>query len=429
MKIIIRHFPGLFLIALIFVPNIKKINPVRLDDILIIIALIIVFLRQENIKNKIREKLDIDKSFTKMAIACVIGIFVGGIVLGLNVVGRDYLIFIQMLKYYIIYWIVGNIIYDKHIIKVFHHYVLFGLFLSSIIAVAQYWNIAGINEWLTPLYFDKELALQQMVEAEMNFRVSGTMSNPNYYGYMLVWMMAWVISLNYFNKKYISKYILIIVLIISFLALLLIQSRTALFGIVIAGFIMSYLSKSIKNVFKIVSILLIVSSALYLISDSEGMTDRGFGERLNLSSDSSSRSFSARNRDLVLPFIIMTEVPVIIPFGLGPSKTVIRRDSHNGFTWIAIRMGIYGMFVYMAMIYRNVKKANNLLKNKNVYSEYRSIGLASLLCVIPWINGELTGNILKDVQLTSINMISLGWLQYALYNYKDHKITASDTIE
>lgn len=418
MKILSRHIPGLLLLSIIYSPDIKAINPIRIDDILILIGSILILIRNADKKIIRKERLDIGKSLIKMGVACIIGIFVGGLVLGLNVVARDFMIFIQMFKYYLIYWLIGNMKYDQKTIKTYHLYVIIGLLTASIIAISQYWNIAGVNEWLTPIYFNEELAVQQMVEAEMDFRVSGTMSNPNYYGYMIIWMVGWLMSLNYYYKKMISKYVPIIILMMSAIAVLLIQSRTVIIGSIIMIMVLTYMSRSIQTKIKIISVFAVVATTVYLVYSSEGMTQRGFGERLSIGSESASRSYTARNRDLITPLMVMVEVPVIIPFGLGPSKTVIRNDSHNGYTWIAIRMGVYGMLVYMGIVYRGFIKANKIRRNKNVNWEFRSISLAYILCLIPWINGDLTGNILKEIQLMSLNMITLGWLQYAMNNSK-----------
>lgn len=425
MKTFARHLPGLLVLSIIFIPDFKSINPVRIDDLFIVIGIILIYIKKDFKKTISKENLFVGKSFIKMAIACVLGIFIGGLVLGLNVVGRDFIIFVQMLKYYTIFWILSNMRYDHKIIIIFYLYVLIALTAGSTIAIAQYWNIAGVNEWLTPLYFSKELALQQMVEAEMDFRVAGTMSNPNYYAYMIVWLIVWVVSLNYYYKKIVNIYIPVITLLMSSLAILLIQSRTTMISAIVIIVILTLLTKNIKTKLRIISIFGILATSMFYIYSSEGMTERGFGQRLNLGSDSASVSFGARNRDLITPLIIMTEVPVIIPFGLGPAKTVIRRDSHNGYTWVAIRMGIYGMLVYIALVFRKIKKGNALRKNQNIHWEFRSIGLAALLCVIPWINGDLTGNVLKEIQLMSLNMVSLGMLQYALNNYN---ILSNDNI-
>jgi len=415
-KFLDHHIPGLLLLAIVFTPTLPRLAPLRFEDILIGLSVSLICLSPRKKRIKVDRQLRVGRYLTIISFAGILGICVGSLFLDVVPVGRDLMFIPQTIKYFLVFWIIGKTLPEKGAIASLMAYIFICAFGASMVAIAQYWNLFGVNNWLTPMFFTKKLALQQMQAAQMDFRVKGTMGNPNYFGYLLGWLMAWLLSFRFLARQSNRKVKFIILPLVGLIgiAMLLLQSRTNLLGVLAMVFVLFMSIKKPKKRKAIVISILFVGGMLAVFLNSDMLAERGFGQRLKLGGDSTHQSYNARIRDLVQPLIYAVDYPWLIPFGQGPSKGELRSDSHNGFTWMLQRFGLLGMGAYLLLIYRSARYAKRLQGIRWLHDEPRYMALAALLACIVWVLGDLGGNIFKDPRLMSLNMISLACVQVAL---------------
>ena len=89
---------------------------------------------------------------------------------------------------------------------------------------------------------------------------------------------------------------------------------------------------------------------------------------------------------------------------------MLRTDSHNGFTWMMRRTGIFGLFVYLNLIV-TIMRRGYWLHGKSQDEISIRVSMATCLIAWAWIIAEMAGNVFKDPQLMLLIMISAGWLQ------------------
>jgi hypothetical protein len=420
-KILAYHLPGMILLCIALMPDITFLHGLRVEDLLVIFGSIVLFSYRKKYGNVEFDYLHVGRNLFIIAIAGLLGMSIGVLYENVRAVINDFIILPQILKYYLIYLVISNTLPAEKTVEYFSRYINVAIILVSIIAIAQYWNVGNVNAWLTPLYLTKsdyyaKLALEQMVEAEQNFRVAGTMGNSNYFGYLIIWLLIWFLIYNIIRHPRKNKIINIVTFSMIGVALILIQSRTAILSISSVFIVLLFKIKGgEKKLSIIIPILMIVGSVL-VIMNNDYLKERGLGERLNINSESTKTSYNARQRDLIVPILHVLDNPLLIPFGQGLSKAEIRSDSHNGFTWMLQRFGVIGMGAYILMIYITIKSANLIFKNSTFMWVEKYIAISSILCCIPWILGDLGGNIFKELRLTSLNMIMMGWIQYIQIN-------------
>lgn len=423
-KKIQKHLPGLIVLSIVLAPEVNYFYdlpvPLRFEDILIILGLCAVagFLKGTN--GSIIRKRRIPRLFLVLGFSGLIGLCVGSIFLDYPIIMRDFFFLPQILKYTIIYWLFLKLVTTYDAEKSLFSYCGFSALLCAIIGVAQYWNLLSINVWLTPLYESHELLLSQMVNQidTMNFRVPGTMGNPNYYGYILAWLTCWILSFKIYSPDKFKAIICTGILSLIALSVLLTQSRSTffIFGII---FIMTIIfSRYMKSSSKILLILLVVVavSSLFYLAETSYMTKRDFGARLSFDSESFKRSLHGRVRDLVKPIEIALESPFIIPFGQGPSKAVLRSDSHNGYTWMMQRFGLLGLWAYLSILFFLSVQA---YRTKGLKTNWPTgfVSFSVFLCCGVWFIADFAGNIFKEPRLMSLNMVSAGWFVAHLNGY------------
>jgi hypothetical protein len=359
------------------------------------------------------ESVKITKNLLLILLSGLVGTTVATLFLGIDPVFKDFMFIPQIVKYILIILLVSSSpISAKNLQSITNYFFFLGIILAMI-NIFQYWNFLGINNWLTPFYFvetvdidDEFSTIAKMQSAVRDFRVVGTLGNPNYVGPLILLIFGFIsvnILLNPNTNTHLLKQFYLIAPVIVF-GLLLLQSRSTF----IALFVLIFLTTRENNRLKIIkyySFLIIFFGSLFFFSDfGNSMIERGFGERLSLQSESSQTSFDARLRDLISPFMYVLENPVIIPFGQGTSKSVLRTDSHNGFTWFLIRFGVIGLILYITIFIsalKKIKKSKIMDQNPAIYEGMRFL-------IFIWIIVESTGNAFKEVKLFSLFLVILG---------------------
>jgi hypothetical protein len=156
----------------------------------------------------------------------------------------------------------------------------------------------------------------------------------------------------------------------------------------------------------LVGLLIVLAlAAVLLLPRIEGTT---FEQRV-LGPDrySLDRSSNARVRDFVRPFELAFERPIIWLIGRGPSKAVVRTDSHNDFGWYFYRFGIPGLILYLSLIVF-VGKLGLHVYRIAIDPIERVIGATTILLSLNWFTFAMAENMFKQPQLMALNMWLVG---------------------
>jgi hypothetical protein len=371
--------------------------------------MIISFLTIKNIGKK-KDPLRVSGKFTILISLGVLGTSVAQFFLGIEPMPRDFMFIPMILKYILIFHCIYSQSYNQNDIQKITSFFLFICLVLSTINIFQYWNFLSVNNWLTPMYFKEEVEIDNefsliaaMQSANKNFRVVGTLGNPNYVGALISVILGFVISNLIFSAditkwKAIKYYVLVFVIL---LGILLLQSRSSII-ILLSLFFIIIRDNSLISVLKIgilpISILLI---SLNLLNLGETLNQRGFGDRLSIKSESTQTSMEARIFDFIAPLKYVIENPVVLPFGQGTSKSVLRTDSHNGFSWFLVRYGVLGLSTYISIFVTFLVIISKTPKGQIG----RAIKAGGRFLVIAWVIIEFTGNGFKEVKLFSMILI------------------------
>jgi O-antigen ligase len=416
---IFRHIPGLFLLCVVFAPPLRflpsVLSAVKAEDFLLApMALILLFGKRPRTRSKpLRDS--IPALLIYLGLCGMIGWYIGAVYYELPFAIRDIILIPQIAKYVLVYIVMKRLLASPEISDTTKWYVLISALLAALVAFAQFWNIMDFNRWFTPLYVDDKVFLSVILtNTAWKWRVQGTAINANIYGVILAWHLIFLVV--HFTHTPIRKTTLVWfpVIIALLIAIALTQSRSTYLLVVMAWFLNLFAGskfdveksrRPLRTLTLIIVPVIAVIGLLQSIDTSEG----GFGSRLSLDSNSMQTSTGARIRDLVQPTWQRLQEPIALPFGTGPSKAALRTDSHDGYSWILLRFGLAGLFLYLALELTILRKSSRAARA----GEYRGDSAVALFVFIwtcGWIFVEFTNANFKLPSLMGLNMFTAAWL-------------------
>ncbi len=320
--------------------------PLRLEDFIVIFLLIYFIVYHKG-------SLLIDKGFNFLLILFLLFIFSNFLSLFLAVLNG----------YDIIFQDINTIfLYLKSVVFLFCGYMLgvkltkvklnsiyfilsFGIVLSCVASIIQYFNIMGLGERLYVIYGKEERIVYGIQ------RAIGTLNNPNYAAYFHVIGFIFVLNIKAVDgRSILYKYIFLFFMI---LGTLLTFSRTGLISLVIAWFLVLFLHKKIRGViYLLASLIILYGCAHFLIKGTRF-------EELLLSEHGGDLSNFGRRSDLIWQQKIeqFYEYPLL---GKGPSKNEISDTIFsvtiydNVFLLLLLTSGIIGFLLYMTFNLRTL---------------------------------------------------------------------------
>ena len=322
---------------------------------------------------------------------------------------NDFMILFGMVRYWLILQ-VGQWTVRSTERRTFFWVLIASLGLSALVGVLQYFNLLGVNYWLTPHY-----ALGSQAHGGLDLvkrgigmgRVVGTHGDPRHYGYILVVGMALCLASLAHLRHRGFRVLVIIVLVLCLMSAVFTASRTVVLSgiaVMITSVILSHRGQNrTKITLGLLIVFVVVGVWIIPRIDSTAFERRV----LDVESVSFERSFNARIRDLVRPFDYALDRPIIWLIGRGPSKAVIRTNSHNDFGWYFYRFGLPGLILYLLLI-ANVAKIGFDAYQVTSFPLERSISTAVTLLSINWFIYAMAENIFKQPQLMALNMWLVG---------------------
>lgn len=356
----------------------------------------------------------INKIFLLLVFSITISILVTELIHGIPIIMRDFFVIPQLIKYWLIFILVKSINFDSRVSKQLAYGIMITGAAMAAISFCQYFNLLGVNNWLTPIYEDEEWKLTALTQGHAWRRVVGTSVNSNYYGYLLVCTIACISSFLVHRKEKVLNGGFWLILCFIVISSVFTLSRTTIAILVLTFclliyFIFKYQKSKKTNTLKIL-IAIVIASFLFL----SFFRTEGFDRRMSLNNLKSHGSLDARIRDLMNPFSKSLDSVALIMLGQGPSKSVLRTDSHNGYGWFYQRFGIVGLSLYISLIICPLKRAIRLYKLSEIWWQ-KFLSFASILVIANLAITEMGQDIFKLPQVMSLSVLFIA-IPYASWS-------------
>src|SRR5699024_10461621 len=201
------------------VPLLSGLPAIRLDDLWIVIGVIFLVL-----KKQLFFRINHIKIPVIILLCFILWIFLT-IVLSLYMEPHlfqisDFFEPLKFMKLLLIFILINNLEYNAKLIKKMIYVLIISISISAFFGILQFYNFAGINEWLSPIFIG-QTNIQGFYENE---RVVGTFGNPNIFAGALLVGLSFLISKLFNNFSFLA----ILLIIINIYSLILTQSRTGL---------------------------------------------------------------------------------------------------------------------------------------------------------------------------------------------------------
>lgn len=272
----------------------------------------------------------------------------------------------------ILYFIIYVAIYNVADYKVFYNKKIFKIFLVfTVLSYAQLINLFNIKYYMSYIY---EVSKSRTMDtSESIWRIAGTFTNPNYFGFFLAFVCCYLFVFILFKKNIFRNFIF---LMISSLLLLYTGSRTALISellslaVIMLFYVISLITenkigKFAKTSYFIILLMLIV---VYFITP---LIYEKFYRYSNI--DNISLNFFLRYETWEKALFVWKKHPLI---GHGPYK-ILMDSFDNNYVLILYRTGLLGLVTFCLFIWSNFRKSFKIFKNIKII-ELKMYGLVMI---------------------------------------------------
>jgi len=218
--------------------------------------------------------------------------------------------------------------------------LLVGFLASALFGFAQYFDLAGINRVISPYY-----APSQMYGLLRHQRITGTTSNPNEFGALMVLASALALGWGLFSCSVSRKAASVALLAVFTLAMALTLSRTALvvWGVAIGLVLLAFYPRVRGSVHTIPAIILAGAAvAVVMALLPAGAFDRAAGIA-NLAMDNSWQARLVKWREALLAW---QRFPLL---GWGPAESTMLSTVDNEWILLLRRYGVVGIASFVCL--------------------------------------------------------------------------------
>jgi hypothetical protein len=401
--------------ATVLLPNItirQNLPRLRFEDFIVVAVVVASLLERISKRRPIIEYSPWNAKMTRvmlgMLYVTILSICIGANAFQQPLIFNDFMILVGIVRYWLILQVGRELGAAER--RTFFWALVVGLGLSALVGVLQYFNLLGINYWLTPYYAKGSQAHAQLYMVRRGIglgRVGGTHGDSRHYGYILVVGMGLYLAILAHLRHRGLRLLTVALLVLCLMSAVFTASRrTALSSVVLIFASVMFIRQGRDRVKILIGLVIVLAIAgTLLLPRIEGTT---FEQRvLNPGRYSFSISSNARVRDLVRPFQLALEHPIIWLIGRGPSKAVVRTDSHNDFGWHFYRFGLPGLILYLLMIVYVGKIGLDAYRAADGPIE-QAIGTATILLSLNWFIFAMAENMFKQSQLMGLNMWLVG---------------------
>lgn len=327
---------------------------------------------------------------------------------------KDFMVIPMTIQYMVIFMFSYYIVSKVDLSFILRISILF-YSLAGLMGILQIWNLFGINDWLTPLYFEEESSLTALQMGMKYGRALGTVGDPRHFALLLNLGFSSVLA--QFHSSSIKKTFYAGLLAFFFVAIAATASRTGLILAFLLLVVSFYYFTEDPKAFIRYSIWAIILSPIFLYGFSELVTEGQKERLLDTESESYNVSFAARQRDNFEAFDRAKDNPLLLITGLGPAKSILPGSEHSDFGWFLIRFGFPGLIIYLIMLSTGFRISNKLLKYKNHIKDLKIVGLMGFLATVSWLVYAFAESIYKLDQIMSTILFYLGMTTYYYLNF------------
>jgi len=341
-----RVLTPLLLVSILF-PPIRLpagIPDVRLELIVALVAWTLLFLGHLATGRTIRFRRNpMYKWFFIFGLAILLSTTYATVVKGYPLTGRDFWELGKLLKYLLIFALVANLRISPTNMKRYYMIALMVFLCSALFGFAQYLNLGNINTMVSPYY-----APTQMRGLLVHRRITGTTSNPNEFGALMVLASSLALSGSLFFRHRKLRLFSWACLAVFSLAIVLTLSRSALIALAVAaGFILLFkyapIAGARKSVQRLPLILLVITIiALIIVQLAPSKFFFRAGELGDIANATSWQGRVANWQDNFAPW---NESPLL---GWGPGKATMTTNVDNEWLLLLRRYGIIGILIFIS---------------------------------------------------------------------------------
>jgi hypothetical protein len=409
---------AMLLPSILITPQVPR---VRIDELLLFGAIAIntvyffanYFTRGEWTKAAVAEELKSERTLNRVFLL-LLGSFIvsnlyGALVLKTSFGLRDLMELVTFGKYYLIITLVISVDATHREYKILKSGLLVLCTLILLVSWGQFWNIANINSWLTPILAPSHL--NNLVDANPP-RVLGTFDNPNVFGMFSVILISLTASVYYFKEPDLKLSLVPLVLTaLSIKLAMMTISRTALLGTAV---VLTFLSLSAlykhcwkREIMWKVGVLFLLTVLLTLTSP-ENFASR-MSEGLNIGTSTSGQGHLQRSLEAIK---VIKHSPIL---GWGTAKTTMTTLVDNEYLLFIRRYGIVGLGIYLWFFIKPFKIA---LRRSDGRDTESLIAIAFTAATAGVLIYNLTAGILYNLQLMTIFAAFMGFI----YNMESKRV-------
>jgi O-antigen ligase len=402
-----KHVVTPFLITSILFPSIKILGaiPNVRPELILLFVLGTLFLLKILLtgKTKIRwRRNSTNRWFLFFFLAINSSIIYAALFLSYLPIGRDFMELVKFLKFFLIFAIIANLDISATDLKRYYLVALFCFLISAFVGFAQFWNLLNINEIISPYY-----APTQMIGLQVHKRITGTTSNPNEFGMLMIFASSLAFSgVLFIRKSRFQPYFWTCLAVFS-LAIALTLSRTSYISLVASLSFMLLLkypqSMTVKryvgNMVKIIPILIVVIFIIILLSP-----EKIFIRLETLQNFQTNASFVGRLGNWNENFVFIKSSPV---FGWGPGKATMVTVVDGEWILLLRRYGIFGVVIFI-LWFVSFYRGLSALYQSSFSMETKALTIALQAILVSCIVYMIAANIYHALQIMPILCILLG---------------------
>jgi len=392
---------------------------IRLEEILVFFVIVGFFVYSILYPKKRIRLAKFDKIFLLLIVSILVSMGFGQLVLGIDVIGRDFFEFIKIIKYLVIFRLASSIELDKRQIKKFIKIFLFAGCVASIFAIAQFYNLFQINLFLAPQYTTSP----HLRDLEVHQRVIGTFSNPNIYGIFATILIVFSVVILARSKLFRKAWPYFVVVTLAILTQIITSSRTAVGATVISFvflfWVCAFKERKLRKIIDLSLLLAIITLSCLWFTISSPFLYR-MGEGLNIAQSHTMIQRMAKWSSSVSG----VKKPLIWVFGKGPSKSQElplppgeKQYLDNEYLLYLRRHGLIGVAIYVAM-YLAVLFASWRTYLKARSREIKILSLSLVGIVIAFLVFNFTAGSFYNPQLMAMFWLLAGLVYRASGEYK-----------
>ena len=319
------------------------IPDVRLELIIVLIAWGLFLLGHLTTNHPLRLRANpVYKWFALFGLTILFSIIYAALAKGYSPIGRDSWELGKLLEYFLIFALVANLRISPTNMRRYYKITLLLFILSALFGFAQYLNLGNINAVVSPYY-----APTQMQGLLVHGRITGTTSNPNEFGALMVLASSVALSGALFLRRRVARVLSWLCLAVFVLALMYTLSRSALIALAIAtAFVLFlYAAKGMKAQEFRRLLLAILLLAIIGLVDLQLVPEKFFYRTSQLSDITQATSWQARLGSWQSTLELWKESPL---FGWGPGKASMTTITDCEWLLLLRRYGLIGVAVFIS---------------------------------------------------------------------------------